>query len=160
MDAVVEQCFRDVLAAFGLGGLVPPRVEPRVSGYCCSQFAASSEAIRRHPRRAYEAAYRMLGLDAPCHPGALDWAVLHAPRSHQRDSPRLNRHTAGAWEHLNHARGRATRPFRAGGARRSQPRPAARRSSSAGSRSWVRSGPARRTRAPATSTGGAATATN
>lgn len=102
LDAVVEQCWRDVLSAFNLSSLVPPKQEPIVSTYCCAQIAASAEAILRHPKAAYERAYAMLGGEAPCHRGPLDWDVLHASFTHQRDSSKFNRHTAGVWEHLNH----------------------------------------------------------
>ena len=68
-------------------------------------MAASRDMIRRHPRSAYEKAYAMLGGAGACHKGELDWATLSvyaSSRTRKWDAPRYNRHTAGAWEHLNH----------------------------------------------------------
>lgn len=100
LDGVVEQCWRDVLRVFGVAA--EPKREPKIAAYAAAQFAASRGAIRRHPRSAWERAYAMLGGARACHPGPLDFGELHAPPSRQRDSGKLNRHTAGAWEHLNH----------------------------------------------------------
>ena len=52
LQGVVEQCWRDVLDAFGVR--LPSKVEPVASFYCCAQMAASRDMIRRHPRSAYE----------------------------------------------------------------------------------------------------------
>ena len=68
-------------------------------------MAASRDMIRRHPRAAYEKAYAMLGGAGACHKGELDWETLSvyaSSRTRKWDAPRYNRHTAGAWEHLNH----------------------------------------------------------
>ena len=103
LQGVVEQCWRDVLDAFGVR--LPPKKEPVASFYCCAQMAASRDMIRRHPRAAYEKAYAMLGGAGACHAGELDWATLSvyaSSRTRKWDAPRYNRHTAGAWEHLNH----------------------------------------------------------
>ena len=59
LQGVVEQCWRDLLDAFGVR--LPSKVEPVASFYCCAQMAASRAMIRRHPRAAYEKAYAMLG---------------------------------------------------------------------------------------------------
>ena len=103
LQGVVEQCWRDVLDAFGVR--LPSKVEPVASFYCCAQMAASRDMIRRHPRAAYEKAYAMLGGAGECHKGELDWETLSvyaSSRTRKWDAPRYNRHTAGAWEHLNH----------------------------------------------------------
>ena len=52
LQGVVEQCWRDLLDAFGVR--LPSKVEPVASFYCCAQMAASRDMIRRHPRSAYE----------------------------------------------------------------------------------------------------------
>lgn len=99
----MEQCWRDLLDAFGVR--LPPKREPVASFYCCAQMAASRDMIRRHPRSAYENAYTLLGTAAACHSGELDWEALSvyaSSRTRKWDAPRYNRHTAGAWEHLNH----------------------------------------------------------
>ena len=47
----------------------------------------------------------MLGGAGACHKGELDWdalSVYASSRTRKWDAPRYNRHTAGAWEHLNH----------------------------------------------------------
>ena len=103
LQGVVEQCWRDLLDAFGVR--LPPKKEPVASFYCCAQMAASRDMIRRHPRSAYEKAYAMLGGAGACHEGELDWQTLSvyaSSRTRKWDAPRYNRHTAGAWEHLNH----------------------------------------------------------
>ena len=110
----VEQCWRDLLGAFGLAPLLPRRAAPTVSFHCCAQFFVSRAALRRHPREAYEAALSMvLGgdggrLPGVCHAGALDTAALSplSARAAARapgggaDAPVLNKHTSGAFEHL------------------------------------------------------------
>ena len=124
LQGVVEQCWRDLLDVFGVR--LPSKVEPVASFYCCAQMAASRDMIRRHPRAAYEVrdrcpparhrrgaiifssaqkAYAMLGGAGACHKGELDWdalSVYASSRTRKWDAPRYNRHTAGAWEHLNH----------------------------------------------------------
>ena len=75
----------------------------------------------------------MLGGAGECHKGELDWPSLsvYASRTRKWDAPRYNRHTAGAWEHLNHViLGGEPLKLAAAGAR-ADPR-AARRATSAG----------------------------
>ena len=81
--AWVEQCWRDLLGVFNYS--FPARKEPRVSCYCCAQFAISREHLLRHPFEAYKKALHMLG-EPPevCHEGPLDKGLTslggrHAP---------------------------------------------------------------------------------
>ena len=100
-DALVEQCWRDVLKLFSLSHLLPPRQRPTVGYYSGSLFLASRAQLRRHPRSAYERMHSIAaGGDGRCHVGALDWPSLNAtrrPGTLEVDSPGLSKHTiAGA----------------------------------------------------------------
>ena len=111
LEAIVEQCWRNFLAAFNLSRLLPPRQVPTVGYYQGAFFLASREALRRNPQTAYAHAHAMAaGGDGRCHRGELEWQSLSARRSAYsephlvRDRPSLSKHTsAGAWEHLEHA---------------------------------------------------------
>lgn len=106
-DAIVEQCWRNMLAAFDLSGLLPPRAKPTVGYYQGALFAASRAQLRLHPRSAYARAHALLaGGDGRCHHGELQWETLFSPRlptTVALDAPANCKHTsAGAWEHLEH----------------------------------------------------------
>ena len=104
--AVIEQCYRNFLHAFGLSALVPSGGVFRHKLFQGSSFVASRQQIRRHPHKAYMQAHQMLaGGDGRCHHGELRWAELHTKRSSHSlllDSPaERGKHTSGgAFEHL------------------------------------------------------------
>jgi len=107
LGAVVEQCWRNVLHAFQVGGVLKPREKPRVSLYCCAQFAVSRQLVQRHVRESYcQARWLLANGVGNCHFGDLDWPTLSFERNDSlivpRDSSTFNKHTSGAWEHLIH----------------------------------------------------------
>uniref|UniRef100_A0A7S3ASZ9 Uncharacterized protein n=1 Tax=Haptolina ericina TaxID=156174 RepID=A0A7S3ASZ9_9EUKA len=105
--AVVEQCWRDVLAVVGLGGLLPDGQRPSVGYYPGASFVATAAQLRRHSRGTYTWLHSMAaGSDGRCHVGPLEWSKLNATRrngSLELDTVGMHQHTfPGAWEHLVH----------------------------------------------------------
>ena len=81
MDALVEQCWKNLLSAFGVRYLVSAGEEPRVSFYCCAQFVLSRAQILSKPHDAYAAAHRLFaGGDGRCHHGRVNWTDLSTSR--------------------------------------------------------------------------------
>ena len=109
-DGIIEQCWRNLLAAFGRSEALPARTSrPSVGSvvyFGGGVSVASREQLRRHPRSAYAAAHRMLaGGDGRCVTEDLHWAELQASRSTSLpyDAPLgRGKHTsANAWEALH-----------------------------------------------------------
>jgi len=105
--AVVEQCWRNVLDAFGATDVLLPREKPKVAHYQGSYFMASSAQLHRHRREVYARAHSLFaGGDGRCHKGELHWDRLYTNRTGSMlalDVPELTKHTHGsAWEMWQH----------------------------------------------------------
>lgn len=106
-DAVVEQCWRDLLDAFRTTVLLP-RETPHVAYFQGATFAASRRRLRNTPLATWQRVHRMMaGGDGRCHHGPLQWERLAAVRKKRTrvldSSEGLGKHTsANAFEALNH----------------------------------------------------------
>ena len=107
-DAITEQCWRDMLDAFG-SPLLLPREQPVIGYFQGATFAASRDLLRATPHRVWKRIHLMMaGGDGRCHRGPLQWERLSTPRHpHTRtlDVPtERGKHTsANAFEALHHA---------------------------------------------------------
>ena len=106
-DALIEQCWRDLLAAFNRSAAMPRRKWRVVRYFAASLAVASRRQLRRHPRSVYEVAHSMLaGGDGRCVRGELQWAQLRSKRTNESllyDAPLgRGKHTsANAYESLH-----------------------------------------------------------
>jgi len=79
---LVEQCWRNTLAAFGLRELLASRARPDVAFFCCAQLVVSREQLRSRGRAAFLAAHQHFagaGAHGTCHQGPLRWHELSTP---------------------------------------------------------------------------------
>ena len=106
-DAVVEQCWRNFLDAWG-SSLLMPREQPFISYFQGSTFAASRQQLRNTRRSTWLRAHRMIaGGDGRCHTGQVQWeylSTLKRPQTRAYDTPDAHgKHTsANAFEALQH----------------------------------------------------------
>jgi hypothetical protein len=107
-DAIIEQCWRDMLTAFNRSTLMKPGRLPQVRYFGASLAVVSRGQLLKQPRSSYEMAHRMLaGGDGRCVREELRWDVLGTRRtSHSLlyDSPLgRGKHTSGAAYESLHA---------------------------------------------------------
>ena len=106
-DAIVEQCWRDMLDAFGVA-LLLPREMPILSYFQGSTFLVARSRLRATPLSTWRRVHAMVaGGDGRCHRGPLEWERLSVARQrHTRtlDTPDARgKHTsANAFEALQH----------------------------------------------------------
>lgn len=106
-DAITDQCWRDLLDAFG-SPLLSPREQPFVSYFQGSTFAVSRAQLHTTPYATWQRVHGMIaGGDGRCHRGPLQWERLSVVRKrHTRslDTPDAHgKHTsANAFEALQH----------------------------------------------------------
>ena len=106
-DAIVEQCWRNMLDAFG-APLLMPREQPLVSYFQGSTFAASRTQLRATSYSTWQRVHAMVaGGDGRCHHGPVQWerlSVTRRARTKTHDTPDAHgKHTsANAFEALQH----------------------------------------------------------
>lgn len=106
-DAIVEQCWRNMLDAFN-SPLLLPREQPFVSYFQGSTFAVSRDRLRATSRERWKRAHGMIaGGDGTCHHGTVEWELLSVVRRRSsrvvETSEQRGKHTsANAFEALQH----------------------------------------------------------
>lgn len=104
-DALTEQCWRNMLDAFGIP-LLLPREQPVVGYFQGSTFAASRDTLRATSLLSWRTLHSMMaGGDGRCHVGPLQWerlSVVRRPHTVTLDTPDARgKHTsANAFEAL------------------------------------------------------------